>query len=192
LGDGELWYGGQKILSGRLNGLDHRFVGCLYSQVADGTVSNTAAESSIVNTVGAVGTQALPANFFVVGKTLSIVAGGTYGTTGTGPLHRFSVKLGSVTVADGLQVGLIASRSARAWLILTTITCRSVGATGSFLSIASTQRHSSVGNATIWNTQIASTVDTTGPLTLDLSSAFNTADPANTITCSVLTIEVKN
>lgn len=76
----------------------------LYSQVTAVTVTNTAAETSFINTTGAQGSPTLAANYFgTAGNVLKFRAGGIY--TGNGSLSMtIRVKLGTTVIASGAGV----------------------------------------------------------------------------------------
>jgi len=162
--------------------------GVLYSQTASKTVSNTTAETSLVQSGR--GTVTLPANFLTAGKTIRLTAYGIYSTTGT-PNLRFRVKLGSTFVGTTGNVATANNVSNQAWKVECVITCRSVGVSGTTYTIGFAMLNTSGTNGVVWDMEAVGTdtIDTTSPLTLDLLAAWGTANASNTLTCSHIIIE---
>jgi len=88
----------------------------LFSQVANASVTNTTAETSIISTAGAAGTRVLPAGFFTTGSAIAASLGGaTIDTQGAGQSLRLRVRIGGTTVCDTGVQGLPNIAAPIAW-----------------------------------------------------------------------------
>ena len=160
----------------------------VYKQTADVTVANTTTETSLLTSA-----PTLPA--LAVGSTIRVQILGAMGTMAATPGNgTLRVRLGGTTIlsragglGNGAVVGFMEARF--------TITARTVSATGT------TQGHGQfrydVGafqtGPVEWGlgtTAQPVTVDNTGAKTLNVSWEFATANVLNTITASVVTVEV--
>jgi hypothetical protein len=193
LADGELYQGTQKTLSAQVNGLTHRFVGCLFAQTADATITNSTAEAAL--TGSGVGTLTLPANFLLPGKTLRVTARGIYSTaaSGTGTLAH-NLKLGATTVLAFGPTGLNTGLTNRVWVLEALLTCRTAGGSGTLAVQGDLRLNIS---AVAWGAEPGSnaaavTVDTTATLAISLTAAFSVANAANSLTMTNFTVEVLN
>jgi hypothetical protein len=83
----------QKTLTGYYNGITQYQSGLLFSQT---TLNSSTATTltTIINSTSAIGTLTLPANFFVLGKTIRMKAWGRYTTIGTVGTLNISIQLG--------------------------------------------------------------------------------------------------
>lgn len=187
LSDGELFYGTQKTLSGNLNGITHRFVGCLFVQTADVTVSNTTTETTLAGS--GIGTLTIPANFFVAGKTLRIRAVGYYAQTAT-PNLNFRVKLGSVTVALTATQAVGGSGNCT-WQVECFITCRATGSTNTLSAQGLNVRasNSAVSGVVPMANAALLSVDTTVSQLIDFLCQWGAASASNICVCSHLMVE---
>ncbi len=163
--------------------LDQRTKPCVFTQTASVTVANSGSELTLIG--AGVGSVTLPANFFTIGRVLKVRAWGVHGATG-GPTIRIRVKLGSTTVLD---TGAVTSNNDTnvAFNIEGCVTCRTIGASGTVFCQGKYEEisHAAFGMA---NTS-TSTIDTTGTLAANITVLFGTADPANTITATNVTLE---
>jgi hypothetical protein len=187
--NGELWHGPQKIVSTYVNGVIHRLVGCLYSQTADGVMTGTTSETSIINTSGAVGTLTLPANFLVAGKTLRVTIAGTFSTGTTGGNSQLRLKLGTTTVFDSTNITMPNNQTNGGYQAEILLSCRSTGVTGSVRTMAAVVRSSGTPVNFSGGTYSA-TVDTTAAQTLDVLLQSNQS--TTTVTITLVTVEVLN
>lgn len=99
----------------------------IYAESAGTTVQNTNVATSIFGTI--VGSTTLPANFFGVGKTITINASGTYQQTSSSQTCTLALTIG------GVSMGSIAFNHSNPigpiyWDAQWIITCRTTGATG--------------------------------------------------------------
>jgi hypothetical protein len=162
----------------------------LYSQSASGTVSNTAAETTLIG--AGVGSTTLPANFFVAGRTVRLSLKGVLSTTGT-PTLLLNVKLGSTVIIASATVTLPSSITNRAFVLEIDITCRVAGASGTFIGEGSLILDNSTTPYIIGFAGIGTvTVDTTAAQALDLTATFGTASSSNVIASKTGVISVQN
>lgn len=142
--------------------------------------NNTSAETSLIDGTGA-GSLSLPADFWTDGKTIRIRAVGSASQPGSPINETILLKLGSTTLRT-LGAGLILN-GATHWIIEATITCRTVGSSGSVTAEVSAypSGSGSVGKAN---------VDTTVAMDIDLTAQFASADVSAWISCQIATVEV--
>lgn len=163
-----------------VDGVKQFVPGVLFKQTATVTVASSAAETTLVG--AGRGTMSLPANFFVVGRTVSIKAGGFYGTAGAGPTNAVRIKLGSTTIlqssGDALTAGI---GNDREWYMDALFTCRTTGAGGTFIGqgLISYWTGGSTNRPYAMQRLTTVSVSTTGALTLDITTQFGTSDAAN-------------
>lgn len=160
--------------------------GAIFSQTSSTTVADTVTESALM--VLGQGSLTVPANGFVVGRTFRITARGHFSNTGT-PTLNIIAKIGSVAVVSTGLVATITGTSNNGWECIVDITCRSVGASGSFVgagffshSVSSAVRTQMVNTGT-------ATVDTTASNAISLTATWGTASASNTITCQIGIVE---
>ena len=158
--------------------------GVLFTQTADVTVANTAAETPLNGT--GVGSLALPVNFLQIGKTVRVRARGYISDTGT-PNFTAKIKFGSTVIMSTGTVAFAGTISNNQWVIEGVITCRTTGASGTVAAQGSfyedpDNRRGMTNTATV-------TVDTTATQAITVTFQWGAADPANTITCTNLTVD---
>lgn len=164
----------------------------LFAQTASVTVTNTASETTLVG--AGVGSLSLPANWFAPGRVVRVTTGGSFGYTSTPTIvlrnYFGSVNCGGTTVMTlaGVPTGVIV------WNYTNTMTCRSIGATGSFVNTTRVDwiRDAANGTAQTAGATATNSVDTTAAMSIDFMAQWGTANAANTITCNVLVVEVLN
>lgn len=169
-------------------------VGAIFTQTADKTVSNTTSETTIIGT--GVGTLTLPANFFVVGKTIRIMLSGVYSTVAvTGDTVTVKVKYGSTVIASKATSALLVGATNNYWWAEALITCRSTGASGS-VQISGGIRYQVASSAIIedeLNNGVATTtINTTASSALDITVTHSAADTSNSVKSLVGSFEVLN
>lgn len=160
-----------------------QFAAALFAATADKTIGNSAAEASAFGT--GEGSLTLAANLLTAGGSLHGNLRGKISETGT-PTLQLKVKLGAVTLIDSTALTLPASLSTSYFEIDFTITCRTVGATGTVYCQA---RMITGGTILATPATATATVDTTGTLALDATLTWGTADPANTLTLNTGILE---
>ena len=195
--DGDLWNDStQETLIQFTSGIQQRLIGCVGTQTSTVTVANTVTETTLVGTL--IGTVTLPANFWVIGKTIRLRASGVYSTTAVTPsTMNFRVRLGGIAGTIVLNSGVqtpTGSVTDELWNIDAIITCRTTGATGTVFSQAPIILSDSVTSAVIWEMKNTATVtiDTTASAAIVLSIEYGTAAAGDTISCTNLMVEVLN
>lgn len=177
-------------------GVQQQLVGCFFTQTTTVTVSNDAAETTLVG--AGTGTATIPANFWKAGKKIRIEAWGYYGTQATPVTFNMRLRLGGVAgtimwaTGDQTPGGGLTNQ---AWYAKSFVTCRSTGTRGQFVSQGEWVHHTTATDFVSWqgiNTAVVE-LDTTAAkdiaLTADWAAGVAAAD---TITCLDLSAEVLN
>lgn len=188
--NGQLWSdSAQKCLATFQSGIKQFSTNTLFTQTATVTVGATTTETTIFGT--GVGSRALPANFFAVGKTIRTICYG-YISRANGTF-RIRTYLGATIICDS-GANTIGSPTNGFWRYESIITCRTVGVTGTvfgqaffnyFTSATAMSSNSGYPAKTTTNT-----IDTTAVQTLDVRTTWSTNAAGNTISCSNATVEV--
>lgn len=161
-----------------------------FTATADVTVGNTASELTAIPS--GVGTLTFPANWFAVGRTLRVWGEGIYSTPLVSGSATIRVKLGTTTLASMTTTSLVGSITNQPFTFDVRLTCRAVGASGSFVMAGSLSYATGTGVRAIDslnNGGAAVTVNTTQALALDVTVQWSAADPARTLTTKVATVE---
>lgn len=160
----------------------------IFAATADKTVGNTTTETTLFGT--GVGSLTLPANLFIIGRTVRIVLRG-YITGTANPTVRFKIKLGANIIVDTTALGtLLGAGTQHPFLFDGEIICRTTGASGAFvgqLVVASNAAANFVDGSQTTATVAA---DTTASQVLDATLAWGTANAANTVTITNATVEL--
>ena len=159
----------------------------LFTQTASVTIADTVTQTSVVST--GVGSVTLPANFFVVGKTVRVTALGFHSSTGS-PSVNVRIKVDGVTIATGTVAS--GNGTDDGFVIEGILTCRSTGVSGTLQGQGRyAELHSS--GAQVGLVDLApETIDTTIANVVDVTFKWNTAAAGNTITCTNVTLEALN
>jgi hypothetical protein len=175
----EVWLGSFLLTAPPIN--------AAFKQTASATVANTAAETTL--TAPGVGSLTIPAARLVAGSTIRVRARGVIADTGT-PTVRFRVKIGATTFLDFGAVAFPTLAGTHGWELEGEITVRTSGAGGTaigngcaWISVTGAPDLDTVNTAT-------SALDTTTAQAVDLTVQWGTANAANTITCTNLTMEI--
>ena len=191
--DGDLWNDStQEALQTFVSGIEQTLVGVIFTQTADKTIADTTDETTLFGT--GVGTLTLPANFWVVGKTLRIEIHGDFADAGN-PTAQIRVKLDAVELSDSTAIALSGLAGTEEWETEVIITCRSVGGSGTLETVVDWEYETSVGSSAIERLDIGGTlqtVDTTQSDTLDITFEWGTAAAANTLVSEVGFVTVLN
>ena len=152
----------------------------LFAQNNSVTVGNTVTETSVVGS-GA-GSMALPANFFIEGRSLVLRAAGFHSSVAN-PDIRWRVKLDGVTFLDSGNFNTGAGNN-ESFLLEALFTCRSAGNNGTFIAQGS---YIEFGTNSVGLVMLApANMNTEGSLTLDVSAEWGTANATNTLTVTNL------
>lgn len=157
----------------------------IFAQTSTVTVANTATSTTLIGTV--TGVTTLPANFFGVGKTIKIFVSGAYGCAAISQQCDLKLTIGGVVVGT-ISLSHINALTARYYDAEFTLTCRTAGATGTIQFLGLGKINTSTTNVESFF-QISTTsgsINTTGTLSIDLQADWVAADPANTISASIL------
>lgn len=162
-----------------------------FTQTADVTVNNSAAETTILGTV--TGSKTLAVNVLTQGKLLHGIVRGRYGSdTVTPGTMRIKVKLGSVTILDSGAQTLPNSATTKLFDIDYDLICRTTGGTGTVWA----QGKVLIGDTSGLIPQVfpmvntsTSTIDTTATQAVDITVTFSVADADNTVTASIASLQ---
>lgn len=157
-----------------------RYMGGLYSQIADGaTVANTAVETSIIGT--GCGSLTVAANGFTVGDAFEATLAGKV-STGNGQTLTFQLKSGAVVLATTGAITMANGLSNCNWSIQSHFTIRAIGAAGVASILTNGQFGYNDGTA-IKGADFSSlnntTFDTTISNTLSITATWGAANVLN-------------
>lgn len=192
---GAIEYDGNNIYHTTTSTARRSLVGALFTQTANKTVANTITETSIVGTGVGYGLT-LPANFFVVGKTIKLRISGVYSTVAvTGDTITIKVKYGSTILATKATSGLLTGATNLSFWADLIISSRTTGVSGT-VQVDGGITYQIAGSAAVIdevnNGAATSTLDTTASGLLDITITHSAANASNTITSLVSTWEVIN
>lgn len=159
--------------------------GSLFTSFTGVTIANSAVETSLIG-AGA-GILTLPSYYFHPGRTIRVKATGIVSTTGT-PNFTVNAKVQGTTRATVTKAfaGTIADNTFEIEILLT---CYTTGAGGTAWIQGSFKCDGTTFNYAGLATTAAFTLNTTTTNAIDLSFQWGTANPANTITCTNVTVE---
>jgi len=157
--------------------------GIIFSQTATGSCSNTTSETTISST--GVGTLVLPANFFVAGRSIRLVAFG-YGSSTANPTITIKIKFGSTAIAT--ISGASGNGTDDTWKLDSVITCRTTGASGTLFTQAYFNEMHNSGLRKGSNNTATTTVDTTASQIISITAQFSAANASNYIHCTNLIV----
>lgn len=148
----------------------------IYAETVGSTVQNTTTATSLFNTV--VGSTTLPANFFGVGKTITIFISGTYAqasgsNTCTIALTIGGVAMGSIALTHGNTL------SATYFDAQFTLTCRTAGATGTIQYQGKGVLNTSSPSFIFQNSTTSLSINTTTTNAIAVTGTWSAANAAN-------------
>lgn len=157
----------------------------IFAQTSTVTVVNTATSTTLIGSV--TGVTTLPANFFGVGKTIKVFVSGAFGCAGSGQTCDLKLTIGGVAVGT-ISLTHGNALTARYYDAEFTLTCRTAGASGTiqFMGIGKINTTTTNIESFFQISTTSASVNTTGTLAIDLQADWVTADPANTISASIL------
>lgn len=166
--------------------------GTIFGQTADKAVTGTS-ETSMFGT--GIGTKTYPANGWAAGKSVRVTLYGMYSTDATPGNLNIKFKLGSTVIVTTGNQALAASVTNQYWKLELLCTCRTIGASGTFIAQSSFSHQDSsgtIGPMSEWamTTSSTVTVDTTAAQAIDATAQFDNS--GNTLTSYIGTIEVIN
>lgn len=186
----------EKLLYTKTSLIREALVGCIFTQTADATVTNTVTETSIVGAGVGYGLT-LPANFFIIGKTIRLRIGGIYTTPAIAtPSVVVKIKYGTTVLATVTTSSLLSGATALEFDGEIDITCRTTGATGTVSMHGDIEYATGVAGTiavdALNNAGATKTIDTTAASLLDVTIAWDTATATRAVTSTVCTVEVIN
>lgn len=191
--DGDVWNDStRKTLTFRNNGLTSYNRTVSFVQTASVTIQNTLVETTMFG--AGLGTLTFPANFFVAGKSVRIRISGTLANNAA-PTVRWRLKLGGTLLADTLPLALTASAGGPIFSSDAIITCRSVGAAGSFFANMYTLWSGSNGlSPGVFGASgtVSGAINTAATATLDVTFQWGTANNNNSMVVTNAIVEVLN
>lgn len=154
----------------------------IYAETVGSTVQNTITATSIFNTV--VGSTSLPANFFGVGKTITIFISGTYAQTSgsntcTIALTIGGVAMGSIALTHGNTL------SATYFDAQFTLTCRTAGLTGTIQYQGKGVLNTSSPSFYFQSSTTSGSINTTSANTIAVTATWSVANAANILVTGI-------
>ena len=148
----------------------------IYAETAGSTIQNTTTTTSVFNTV--TGITSLPANFFGVGKTITIFISGTYAqasgsNTCTIALTIGGVAMGSIALTHGNTL------SATYFDAQFTLTCRTAGASGTIQYQGKGVVNTSSPSFYFQSSTTSGSINTTNANTIAVTATWSAANAAN-------------
>lgn len=161
----------------------------MFRGTADKTVGATTAENILAPT--GVGDFFIPANYFVVGASVRIVAHGIIASVGT-PTLRIRLKWGGTILVDTTALALPVLTGTQLWRLECLVTCRSIGASGTVEASMLLLLTTAAGVSPAYMINVAPTlvtVDTTVGASLGLTAQWGTSAVADTMTTTMMLVE---
>ena len=154
----------------------------IYAETAGSTIQNTTTTTSVFNTV--TGITSLPANFFGVGKTITIFISGTYAQASgsnscTIALTIGGVAMGSIVLTHGNTL------SATYFDAEFTLTCRTSGASGTIQYQGKGVLNTSSVSFYFQNSTTSGTINTTTSNTIAVTGTWSAANAANILVTGI-------
>lgn len=164
------------------------------TMIASATVGNTVVESTLFGTLDSGDSLQFGANSLEVGQTIGISMGGVISTAGVATTIDFIVRLGATEIVSTQAVPPPTSITNVGWTLDSLLTIQATGASGTIVGTGNaicgtgTQAPRGLTNSSTPASPI--TIDTTNPLTLDVTVTWGTASASNTITSLVGLVKV--
>lgn len=173
---GNGWY----VIAGR--GI---FGGIVFLQTGAVTVASSSSETTLLDT-GFGGVSTLPAAFFGTYTVLKLKARGYVSNTST-PTLTIRFKLAGSEIVATASITTASGLSGSGWSLDLQAACRSVGGSGTIMTLGEFR----IGSNTYFMTNTTTdTIDTTAAMTLGLTAQWGTLSASNTITCQQIIAEV--
>ena len=166
-----------------------RVPGSIFAITADGAVSNTTTETTVLGT--AAGTKTLPTNFFsAAGSTCRVTVCGTITNTGT-PTLDLKLKYGSTVIASTGATTLVGITGTGNFTATFMVTCRTTGASGT-VRASGTLTYFSTGTTPnlVQFADQNTTINTTTSNAIDLTATWSIADASNTVIGTISVVEI--
>jgi hypothetical protein len=166
--------------------------GVLFTQTA--SVATSSATETTLTGAGR-GTLTLPANYFILGRSIRVKASGVYSSQAVPVTLNIRVKLGSTVICVTGDQTTAGAMSNRLWKLDCIITCRTTGGTGTVFGQSAWEHMATAGatgTPTWWemSNTATTTIDTTGTLAVDVTADWAAGvGGADAISCTNLTVE---
>ena len=155
-----------------------------FAQTASVTVTGTLTETTL--TGAGAGSLTLPANYFAVGSSVRITAGGPAVSLGVlSATMTLKVKVGALVLTLG-PIGNFGGAMSGPWRIDAVVTCRTTGASGTLQGSGWYSESGSFGQAVAF-ADVSQAVATTGTLTVDLTATHSNTGNSIQLTTLVVT-----
>jgi len=161
--------------------------GSLFSQTATVTVANTTTETTLIG--AGEGSVTLPADFFIVGRSIKLYACGVHSSTGN-PTITVRVKYGSTTI--GTITGTSGNGSNDTWTLQGIYTLRTAGSSGTLMGQSEFFEVHPNGLRVGTDATTTTTINTTASNALNITVQWGTASSGNTISATNLFLGVVN
>jgi hypothetical protein len=154
----------------------------IYAETVGSTIQNTTTTTSVFNTV--TGVTTLPANFFAVGKTITIFISGTYAQASgsnscTIALTIGGVAMGSIVLTHGNSLG------ATYFDAEFTLTCRTSGASGTIQYQGKGVLNTSSVSFYFQNSTTSGNINTTTTNAIAVTGTWSAANGANILVTGI-------
>lgn len=162
--------------------------------VASVTVANTVTETTLLPAT-LHGLKTIPANFFTVGKTILVKAGGFYSTDEDGTFNvRFKLGGNTIIAALSTDFGVYSGMVNTGWWMDLFLTCRSVGAGGTIIGqgVLNVSYGALGGQLAQMVNTVPVAINTTTALATDLTLQWDVAEALNSLTLTNFLISVMN
>jgi hypothetical protein len=154
----------------------------IYAETVGSTIQNTTTTTSVFNTV--TGVTSLPANFFAVGKTITIFISGTYAQQSGSNTCTISLSIGGVAMGSiALTHGNIVS--ATYFDAQFTLTCRTAGASGTIQYQGKGVLNTSSPSFYFQSSTTSGSINTTTANTIAVTGTWSAANAANILVTGI-------
>lgn len=154
----------------------------IYAETAGSTIQNTTTATSLFNTV--VGSTTLPANFFGVGKTITIFISGTYAQTSGSNTCTIALTIGGVAMGS---IALTHSNtlSATYFDAQFTLTCRTAGASGTIQYQGKGVLNTATPSFYFQSSATSGSINTTTTNAIAVTGTWSAANAANILVTGI-------
>ena len=173
------------------------FVGQIYTATTNKIITNTTAATSVFST-SSVGTLMFAPNLMTHGKLIRLKGAGVYSTPLTPGSAQLVLALGGSTIASLVTSSFLNSASNSGFVFESHILCETSGSSGKFSTAGNINYQGQLGLNTVRSFDdldadgIATTINTTTSLLLELTAAWDTADTAKVANIVFSSVEVLN
>lgn len=168
-----------------------------WTMTVSSSINTTATMGNIISSAAANGVPtsglSIPPNFLTVGKTLYLVAIGTYTTTGT-PNLTVAVLMGSMTVLTSGAVTQVATTGTNVFKLTAMITCTATGGFGSVMATGQTDQNTNTIGITGMDlpSTLTTGLNTTIEQGIRVQITWSSSSASNNLTFTNVFLEVHN